>query len=161
MTILKKDQTPLPIMDELSRKICDADFITKIDMKAGFHLLRMALGHEKFTAFRTRFGLYKYMVMPFGLTNEPSTFQQEISRIHRLLLGMELAINTKQDIDTDGGMVLVAYINDILIATKGSIDKRHQQVGNIFQLLMDNKMCVKIDKCIFDAKRSPLFRMYC
>jgi len=83
-TILKKDQTPLPIMDELSRKICDADFITKIDMKAGFHLLRMALGHEKFTAFRTRFGLYKYMVMPFGLTNEPSTFQREISQIHRL-----------------------------------------------------------------------------
>jgi len=74
---------------------------------------------------------------------------------------MELVINTKQDIDTDGGMVLVAYINDILIATKGSIDKHHQQVGNVVQLVMDNKMCVKIDKCIFDAKRSPLFRMYC
>jgi len=42
----KKDKTPLPIMDELSRKMRDCDFITKIDMRAGFHLLRMAIGHE-------------------------------------------------------------------------------------------------------------------
>jgi len=52
-------------------------------------------------------------------------------------------------------MVVVAYIDDILIATKGSIDKHHQQVGEGFQLLMDNNMCVKIDKCIFDANEVP------
>ena len=128
-----------------------ADHITKIDMRAGFHLIRMALGHEKFTAFRTRFGLYEYMVMPFGLTNAPATFQREINRILRPLLGMELVINTREEIDKDGGMVVVAYIDDILIATKGTIDKHHIQVAKVFQLLMDNNMCVKIDKCIFDA----------
>jgi len=53
----KKDKTPLPIMDELSRKMRDCNFITKIDMKAGCHLMRMAMGHEKFTAFRTKFRL--------------------------------------------------------------------------------------------------------
>jgi hypothetical protein len=53
----KKDKTPLPIMDELSRKMRACDFITKIVMKAGFHLMRIARGQEKFTAFRTKFRL--------------------------------------------------------------------------------------------------------
>jgi hypothetical protein len=81
----KKDKTPLPIMDKLSRKMRDCDFITKIDMKAGFHLMRMAMGHGKFTAFRTKFGLYEYMVMPFGLTNAPASFQREMNHILRPL----------------------------------------------------------------------------
>jgi hypothetical protein len=45
-------------------------------MKAGFQLLRMAMGHEKFTAFRTKFGLYEYMVMLFGLTNAQQHFEE-------------------------------------------------------------------------------------
>jgi hypothetical protein len=53
----------------------------KIDMTAGFHLILMAMGHEKFTVFRMKFGLYQYMVMPFGLTNVPATFQREMIRI--------------------------------------------------------------------------------
>jgi len=151
----KKDKTPLPIMDELSRKMRDCDFITKIDMKAGFHLMRTAMGCEKFTAFRTKFGLYEYMVMSFGLTNASARFQREINRILQPLLGMELVIDTKLGIDDDGEMVVVAYIDDNLIATKGSLDKHHRQVSKVFQLLMDNHMCVEIDKCIFDAKEVP------
>jgi len=77
----KNDKTPLSFMDELSRKMRDCDFITNINMKVGFHLMRMAMGHEKFTAFRTKFGLYEYMVMPFGLTNAPATFQREMNCI--------------------------------------------------------------------------------
>jgi hypothetical protein len=121
-------------------------------MKARFHLMRMAMGHEKFTAFRTKFGLYEYMSMHFGLTNALAMFQREINRILRLLLGMELVIDTKIAINDDGGIVVVAYIDDIFIATKGSIEKHHQQVSKVFQLLMDNHMCVEIEKCIFDAK---------
>jgi hypothetical protein len=74
----KMDKTPLPIMDELSRKMRYCDYITKIDMKAGFQLLRMAMGHEKFTAFRTKLGLYEYMVMPFGLTNSQQHFKERL-----------------------------------------------------------------------------------
>jgi hypothetical protein len=54
-----KDKTPLPIMDELKQRINGANFITKIHCKAGFHLMRMALGHEKYTAFSTKFGLFQ------------------------------------------------------------------------------------------------------
>jgi len=150
----KKDRTPLPIMEELSARARGATHITKIDLKSGFHLIRMALGHEKYTAFRTKFGLYEYLVMPFGLCNAPATFQREINRILRPLLGLELVIKTDVHIDEDEGMVVVAYIDDILIATKGSLDKHHKQVSKVFKLLMDNHMCVEIDKCIFDASET-------
>jgi hypothetical protein len=133
----------------------DCDYITRIDMKAGIHLMRMAMGHEKFTAFRTKLGLYEYMVMPLGLTNSPGTFQREINCILRPLLGMELVIDTKVVIDDDGGMVVVAYIDDILMTPKGSIEKHHRQVSKLFKLLMDNHMCVEIEQCIFDAKEVP------
>ena len=151
----KKDKAPLPIMDELSRKMRDCDFITKIDMKAGFHLMHMAMGHEMFTAFRTKFGLYEYMVMRFVLTKAPATSQREMNRIFRPLLGMELVLDFKVAIDKDGGMVVVVHNDDILIVTKGPLDKHHRQVSKVFQLLMDNHMCIEIDKCIFDAEEVP------
>jgi len=88
----------------------------------------MVLGHEKFMVFHTKFGLYEYMVMPFGLTNAPATFQREINRILQPLLGMELVLDTKIQADKDDRMVMVAYIDDILIATKGPKEKHRKQV---------------------------------
>lgn len=124
-------------------------------MEAGFHLMRMVIGHEKFTVFRTKFGQYKYIVMPFGLTNAQATFQMEINRILQPLLGMELVIDTKDAIDEGKGMVVVAYIDHILIATKVSLKKHHRQVSKVFQLLINNHMCMESDKGIFDAKEVP------
>jgi len=114
----------------------------------------MALGHEKFTAFRTKFGLYEYLVMPFGLCNALATFQREINIILRPLLGIELVIKTDVHVDEDERMVVVAFIDDILIATKGSVYKHHRQVSKVFQLLMDNNMCIEIDKCVFDVSQT-------
>lgn len=65
-------------------------------------------------------------------------------------MGIELVINKKIDVNEDGGLVVVAYIDDILIATKGSIEKHRKQVGKVFDLLSENNMCVEIDKCHFD-----------
>jgi len=117
--------------------------------------MRMALGHKKFTAFRTKFGLSECMVMPFGSTNTPVTCQQEMNKILRPLLGLELVVNSKEELDKDGGMVVVVYINNILLAMKASLQKHHRQVSEVFQLLMDNNMCVEINKCIFDATERP------
>jgi hypothetical protein len=142
-------------MEELSARVKGAMHITNIDLKSGFYLIRMALGHEKYTAFRTKFGLYEYLVMPFGLCNAPATFQREINRILRPLLGLELVIRTDIHVGDDEGMVVVAYIDNILIATKGSIEKHHKQVSKVFQLLMDNHLCVEIDKCVFDTTKTP------
>jgi len=147
----KKDETPLPIMEELSARVKGATHITKVDLKSGFYLIRMALGHKKYTAFHTKFGLYEYLVMPFGLCNGPATFQREINRIWCPLLETELVIETDVHTDEDEGMVVVAYIDDILIATKRSLEKHHKQVSEVFQLVMHNDMCIEIDKCVFDV----------
>jgi len=69
-----KDRTPLPSMHELQDRLYGADFIPKVYLKAGFHLIRMLLGQENYTANRTNFGLLVYTVMPFGLTTAPATF---------------------------------------------------------------------------------------
>ena len=99
--------------------------------------MRYPWNNEKFTAFGTKFGLYKYMVMPFGMCHAPATFRRAIVRILSLLLGIKLVHNTKTHIDEDERMVVVAYIDTIFIATKGSFEKHHKQVSKDFQLLME------------------------
>jgi len=110
-------------MGELQSRLRGATHITTVDLKSGFYLIRTVLEYEKFTGFCTKFGLYEYMVMPFGLWNAPATFQREINRILRPLLGIGLVFNSTTHINADQGMVVVAFNDDILIATKGSLDK--------------------------------------
>lgn len=145
-----KDKTALPIMQSLQDRLQGADLITKIDLKVGFHFVRMLLGQEKYTAFRTKFGLFEYTVMPFGLTNALATFQREINRILRPVSGIELGINTKIHINDDEGMVVVAYIDDIIIATKGSVEKHTRQLGKVVDLFLENHTSVEIIKCVFE-----------
>ncbi|KAH0610375.1 uncharacterized protein H6S33_011902 [Morchella sextelata] len=76
-----KDKYPLPIMSELRDRLFKAKIFTKIDLKNGFNLIRIAEGDEWKTAFRTRYGLYQYNVMPFGLCNAPSVFQAMINDV--------------------------------------------------------------------------------
>jgi len=90
--------------------------------------------------------------MRFELTNASATFQREINRNQRPVLGIELVLNTKININKDKGLVVVAYIDNILIATKWSIEKHHKQVGRVFHLLLENSLRVEIDKCFFDQK---------
>jgi len=148
----KKNKTGLPIIDISSRITRDCNHITKTDMKVTLHLMWMEMCNEMFTAFRTKFGLYKYMVKPLRLTNAQTTFQRDIDRILRPFLWLELVINTILAMEDDGGLVVVEYIYDILIATKQFIEKYHIQVCRVFQLLLDNDMWVEIGKSIVDAK---------
>jgi len=88
--------------------------------------------------------------MPFGLTSAPSPFQRELNMTLRPLLRIELVIKNKIDINEDRVLVVVAYSDDILITTKGSIKNHWNQVGKVFDLMLENNMCVEIDKCHFD-----------
>ena len=100
---------PLPRIDELLEKTRGSKFFTKLDLKNGYYLIRIAEGEEWKTAFRTDKGLFEYTVMPFGLTNAPASFQEMMDEIF------------------DGLEGVVWYLHDILIHG-GETEEEHQKI---------------------------------
>jgi len=125
-------------------------------MSADWHSMAAALGYEKFTAVRTKFSFYTYMVMSFSLINAAATFLCDIYWIFWPFLVIKFVIDTKQEIDKDGAIVIFGYIDDILIRTKGCIEKHQNLDLQCFQLLMHNDMRIVIAMCIFHSKEVPL-----
>jgi hypothetical protein len=133
--VTMKDRYPLPLMSELRDRLGKAKFFTKLDLKDGFYLIRMAEGEEWKTAFRCRYGLYEYRVMPFGLCNAPSTFQSMINGIFRDLL--------------DEGVI--AYLDDILIYSED--EQSHiDLVRRVMERIRKAKLCVSINKSVIHQR---------
>jgi len=80
-SITKKDQHPLPLIDETLARLSKAKLFTKLDIRQAFHRIRMDPASEELTTFRTRYGTYKCKVLPFGLTNGPATYQRYMNSI--------------------------------------------------------------------------------
>ena len=127
-----KNRYPLPRIDDLFDQLQGSSFYSKIDLRSGYHQLRIQEESIPKTAFRTRYGHYEFLVMPFGLTNAPAVFMDLMNRVCKPYLDK----------------FVIVFIDDILIYSKTK-EEHEQHLRAILELLKKEKLYAKFSKCEF------------
>ena len=126
------NQYPLPRIDESFDQLQGSRVYSKIDLRSGYHQLRVQESDVPKTAFRTRYGHYEFLVMPFGLTNAPATFMDLMNRVFQPYLDR----------------FVIIFIDDILVYS-GSSEEHSEYLRIVLQTLRERQLYAKLSKCQF------------
>ncbi|HVX00319.1 MAG TPA: reverse transcriptase domain-containing protein, partial [Candidatus Babeliaceae bacterium] len=130
--ITVKNRYPLPRVDELFDRLKGAQYFSKLDLRSGYHQVRIHPDDIHKTAFRTRYGHFEFLVLPFGLTNAPATFMHMMNSIFRPHLDK----------------FIIVFLDDILIYSR-TLKEHEQHVRQALDLLRRNRLVANEKKCSF------------
>ena len=138
-----KNSYPLPRVEDLLDQLQGAKVFSKIDLRSGYHQIRIHEQDTHKTAFRSRYGLYEFKVLPFGLTNAPAHFMALMQEVFHELL------------DT----CALVYLDDVLIYSR-TVDEHDKHLTRVLQLLREHKLYAKLSKCeLYQSRISFLGHM--
>jgi hypothetical protein len=130
-----KNAYPLPLVSDLIDKLGKATIFTKLDIRWGYHNIRIKKGDEWKAAFRTHRGLYEPLVMFFGLCNSPATFQAMMNQIFN-------------DYLAEGWLVI--YMDDMLVFSTNQ-DDQTRRTKLVLERLREHSLFLKAEKCKFNV----------
>ena len=130
MTI--RNKYPLPRIDDLFDQLQGASCFSKIDLRSGYHQLRIRHEDVPKTAFRTRYDHYEFLVMSFGLTNAPAAFMDLMNRVFKPFLDR----------------FVIVFIDDILVYSR-SEEEHVEHLRIVLQTLREHQLYAKFSKCEF------------